>query len=491
MTVAVSDTSRPRYQIGDVIVGKYRLSGLLGEGGMGTVWAAVNLQLESQVAIKVLAHREHDREILTLRLRQEAKATARLGHPAIVRVFDVGETERGDAFIVMELLKGQSLAARLVRAGRLPAVQTVQLLLPVADALSAAHGKGIVHRDLKPDNVFIVDDEDQLQPKLVDFGIAKVAAPTDESRLTQGDTVLGSPDYMSPEQARGLADVDHRTDIWSFCVVLYEALSGSTPFSGTNYNALLRSVIEDEPEPLSVSSPDAQELWPIIQRGLEKNRDARFATMTDLGRELALWLLGKGIAEDICGSSLESKWISRSNDKTTSRPVPEAFRSWPSLPPAQPPKSRSEDGAVSGDGPTLEAGADSPAVLTPFRRERSGSRPRFTRGASVAVGAIASIGIVSLLALNSPVRPPNGAEPSAPSSADISAARPTLEQGPAPSVPVDIVEPAPHPPQTPVVAPARSASVRPKAKSAQHHAPAPSGTPDTPPPRASDLLRPY
>jgi serine/threonine-protein kinase len=490
MTLAVSDPSGARYQIGDVIVGKYRLSGLLGEGGMGAVWAAVNLQLESQVAIKVLAHREHDREILTLRLKQEAKATARLGHPAIVRVFDVGETERGDAFIVMELLKGQSLAARLIRAGRLPATEAVQLLLPVADALSAAHGKGIVHRDLKPDNVFIVDDDDQVQPKLVDFGIAKVAAPTDQSRLTQGDTVLGSPDYMSPEQARGL-DVDHRTDIWSFCVVLYEALSGRTPFSGTNYNALLRSVIEDEPEPLSDTRPGAQELWTIIQRGLAKDRAARFATMTDLGRELAVWLLGKGIAEDICGSSLESKWLSRSNDRTTSRPVPDAFRSWPSLAPAQTPKPRSEDGAVSGDGPTLEAGADSPAILTPFRRERSGSRPRFTRRASVAVGAIASIGIVTMLALGNPDHPPKSAQPSAPSTADISAARPTLEHASAPPVPVRVVEPAPDLRQPSVVAPARSSSARPKAKPAQTPALALSGSPTTPPPRASDLLTPY
>src|SRR5450432_3077808 len=229
------------HAVGDIIAGKYRLEQLLGEGGMGAVWRAFNLHLEAPVALKLI-RADLDRELLTLRLKQEARAAAKLGHPAIVRIFDVGESEFGDPFIVMELLTGQSLAAVLVAEQRLVAVRAVQLLLPVADALCAAHAKGIVHRDLKPDNVFIAIEDERVQPKLVDFGIVKLSDRGDlDQHLTQAGAVLGSPEYMSPEQARGRDDLDHRTDIWSFCVVLYEALAGVTPFTGTNYNEIGRA----------------------------------------------------------------------------------------------------------------------------------------------------------------------------------------------------------------------------------------------------------
>src|SRR5262249_39378868 len=131
--------------------------------------------------------------------------------------------------------------------GRLPGVQAVRLLLPICDALWLAHTKGIVHRDLKPDNLFVVQDEAGIQPTLVDFGIVKLQEAVCESHLTKAGDVVGSPDYMSPEQARGLDDVTLSTDVWSFCVVLYEAVAGRTPFRGANYNALLRQIVEDTP----------------------------------------------------------------------------------------------------------------------------------------------------------------------------------------------------------------------------------------------------
>ena len=226
-TLSVRTPDTAPYRVGDVIAGKYRLDALLGEGGMGTVWRAFNLQLEAPVALKLIRG-ELDRVSLAQRLKQEARAAAKLGHPAIVRVFDVGDSELGDPYIVMELLKGQTLGHLLATEQRLSAVHGLQLLLPVADALVAAHAKGIVHRDLKPDNIFLAYEGEQLQPKLLDFGIAKLegeAGPNQQ--LTQAGVVLGSPEYMSPEQARGQDNVDHRTDIWSFCVVLYETLTGS------------------------------------------------------------------------------------------------------------------------------------------------------------------------------------------------------------------------------------------------------------------------
>src|SRR6478672_778872 len=161
------------YAAGDVIADKYALEELIGEGGMGAVFRARNTTIDMPVAVKLI-RADLDREVLSGRLLQEARAAAKLAHPAIVRVFDVGKTALGDPFIVMELLHGESLASLLDREGRLSSVRAVQLLLPIADALAVAHARGFVHRDVKPDNVFIAnDDEGQLQPKLVDFGIVK------------------------------------------------------------------------------------------------------------------------------------------------------------------------------------------------------------------------------------------------------------------------------------------------------------------------------
>src|SRR5215471_19198811 len=147
----------PSYEPGALIVGKYRLERMLGEGGMGSVWAAHHVLLDTTVAIKLI-RADTNRQELAPRLIQEARAAAKLGHPGIVRVFDVGQTVEGDPFIVMELLEGESLNQRLVREHRLSAIDAARLLLPIADALRAAHAKGIVHRDIKPDNVFLVHD---------------------------------------------------------------------------------------------------------------------------------------------------------------------------------------------------------------------------------------------------------------------------------------------------------------------------------------------
>ncbi len=320
MALPFNDASEPRYKSGDVIAGKYQLEVLLGEGGMGVVWGALNLQLEAPVAIKFLSQsRREERALLTQRLKQEAKAAAKLGHAAIVRVFDVGESELGDPFIVMERLKGRSLAVWLAEDGPIPAPLAVRVLLPIADALAIAHAKGIVHRDLKPDNVFI-DESEQLSPKLVDFGIVKVTEPGNEqTHLTQSGMVVGSPDYMSPEQARGRDDVDARTDIWSFCVVLYEVVTGRTPFAAASSSALLVSIALDDPRPFEPNSPEEAELWSIIQRGLVKDREQRFQSMAELGRALAGWLIRQGIHHDACGASLEAKWILRTPELAAPR----------------------------------------------------------------------------------------------------------------------------------------------------------------------------
>jgi serine/threonine protein kinase len=314
---SASKSESAAYAPGDVILGKYTLESLLGEGGMGSVWRARNTALDAPVAIKLI-RADLNRETLGIRLLQEARAAAKLGHPAIVRVFDVGQTEKGDPFIVMELLEGQSFGS-LLAAGRMPPAQAVRMLLPIADALSRAHAKGIVHRDLKPDNVFLVADEERVQPKLVDFGIVKVEQRDGGSQLTQVGTVLGSPEYMSPEQARGQDDVDHRTDVWSFAVMLYEATTGRLPFAAANYNALMRLIVESKPPtPLELAAADAR-LSAIIEQGMAKDREQRFRSMGEFGRALAYWLVDQGVPEDICGVSLESKWLGRSSDPAQGR----------------------------------------------------------------------------------------------------------------------------------------------------------------------------
>jgi serine/threonine-protein kinase len=243
------------------------------------------------------------------RLLQEARAVASLGHPAIIRGFDFGTTERGDPFIAMELLHGESLAELLRRRSKVGATRAVQTLLPIVDALVAAHATGIVHRDLKPDNIFVSREAGgRLQPKVLDFGIAK-AERSVSPHLTREGMVLGSPAYMSPEQARGNADVDARSDIWALCVVLYQLVTGQLPFVADNGNALLWSIVEKPALPFTELGVTEPELWTIVARGLEKSRDARWQTMSELGKSLAEWLLGKGVEQDICHASLRAQWL--------------------------------------------------------------------------------------------------------------------------------------------------------------------------------------
>jgi eukaryotic-like serine/threonine-protein kinase len=317
-----------RYAEGDVIAGKYQLARIIGRGGMGSVWLAHNLALDIDVAVKLI-RRDRTAPEAAGRLLQEARAAARLKHPSIVRVFDFGETELGDPFIAMELLQGEPLGAVLRRRGRLPPVVAVQTLLPVAAALVSAHSKGIVHRDLKPDNVFLVSDESgELVPKVVDFGIAKLISPDIDRQVTMAGAVLGSPDYMSPEQARGAENVDDATDVWTFTVLLYEALTGQRPFDGPNYNALIAAILTQAPCTIMRLGVHEPELWTILERGLAKSTAHRYASMRELGAALASWVVARGVDEDVAGNPIAKQWLGGASRRLISV-YPEA----PSMPP--------------------------------------------------------------------------------------------------------------------------------------------------------------
>jgi serine/threonine-protein kinase len=424
-----------RYFAGQVVAGKYRLDLLLGEGGMGAVWRALNLQLEAPIALKLI-RADLERAQLGLRLKQEARAAAKVVHPAIVRVFDVGESELGDPFIVMELLSGQSLAALLAVEQRLPALRAVQLLLPIADGLSAAHAKGIIHRDLKPDNVFITIEDDQVQPKLLDFGIAKLTDPKPlDAKLTQAGVILGSPDYMSPEQARGREDVDQRTDVWSFSAMLYEVVAGMTPFSGANHRALLRSIVEDEPPPLMDLAAADKRLWAVIRRGLSKNVDDRFRTMNELGRALAAWLIEHGVHEDVSGGSLEAKWISRASDPAGQRISRASLASLTSSPP--------ESGIRSAlhSAPTLASTSTRSSATS---KSSGAAQPRRSRlYLTLGFAALLAAALAFALGTSRPSRIRSALErdrraPTAPTSRPASAPPPTPEVAPGSPASADI-----------------------------------------------------
>lgn len=299
-----TDVHDAAWRPGDLFAGRYRLIRLIGQGGMGVVWEAQNDALDIRVAIKLI-HQSTATPDERQRLIFEAQAAARLVDPGVVRVFDCGEAPSGEPYIVMEYLDGQDLATRLDQRGRLSPIEAVRTLLPIVRALGTAHAASIVHRDVKPENVFLTRSvTGEEQPKLLDFGIAKIELPW-EKRLTQAGSALGSPNYMSPEQARG-EEVDPRADLWGLCVVLYEVITGCMPFDGNGYNAVMYSILTSSPATfmdLGVAEP---ELWAIVARGLERDRSRRWQSTAELQRALSDWLIARGVMHDVSGVSLHA-----------------------------------------------------------------------------------------------------------------------------------------------------------------------------------------
>lgn len=279
---ATLDEAPPTAQV----AGKYRLVRLLGRGGMGAVWEGVHETLGTRVAVKFIDAEFATSDDLRRRFVNEAQAAARLRSKHVVQVYDQGVGEDGRPFIVMEFLAGEPLDQRLTRLGRLAPKETARIVLHVARALSKAHEGGIVHRDLKPENVFLVrDDEDDTDiAKVVDFGIAKFTdGPGVGSSSTRTGAVLGTPQYMSPEQARGLRTLDHRTDLWSLGVIAYVCMTGTLPFKGEAVGDLLVNICTADPAPpstLSGNLPAGFDAW--VRRALSREPASRFQTAAEL-----------------------------------------------------------------------------------------------------------------------------------------------------------------------------------------------------------------
>jgi len=281
---------------GDVVQGKYRVGTAIGIGGMATVFAAHHLELDQPVAIKLLLPEHAARPDAVRRFLAEARAAARLKSEHVARVLDVGTTptKRGAVvpFMVMERLEGCDLDGVLQQRGRLPVAEAVEYVLQTCDAVAEAHALGIIHRDLKPGNLFLTMRRDGTPViKLLDFGISKVAARGSAKsavNVTADREMMGSPGYMSPEQVRSSKDVDPRTDIWSLGVILYELLTGISPFAADNVADTLVAILHGGPVSMTASAPNvAPELVEVTMRCLQKKREARYATVEALAAALA------------------------------------------------------------------------------------------------------------------------------------------------------------------------------------------------------------
>ncbi|MBW2454789.1 MAG: serine/threonine protein kinase [Deltaproteobacteria bacterium] len=273
---------------GQVLAGKYRVESCLGEGGMGRVLKARHCELGRAVAIKVL--RPGAGELSRLRFMREARAASRIPSEHVARVYDVGQLDNGQPFMVMELLDGRDLADVIYEDGELSIERAVEYVLHACEALAAAHARGIVHRDVKPANLFLTHQADGTPIiKLLDFGVSKdaLAASATPNPLTRTNAVLGSPVFMSPEQLACSRDVDHRADVWSLGVTLFELLTVEPAFAGESLAELYSAILRDEPCRLRVLRPDApEELEEVLLRCLCKEPDDRVQTVVELAELL-------------------------------------------------------------------------------------------------------------------------------------------------------------------------------------------------------------
>lgn len=267
---------------GRTLSGKFEFVRRLGKGGMASVWLAMNTAVDREVAIKVIRPEVLKDEALVARFRSEAKAAGRIGHPNVCEILDFGVGPIGP-YIVMECLRGTNLAQRIRERGNLSADEAVQIVLEALEGLEAAHNCGIVHRDLKPDNVFL--HEPVTGPtvvKLMDFGVAKFTDGSAEITTEHG-ALLGTPEYMAPEQFKGAALATPRTDVWAVGAILYRALTGRHPFKGPTVAATLLMVTHDDPVPLRELAPDVpRSVDEVIARCLSKQPEDRFASVAEL-----------------------------------------------------------------------------------------------------------------------------------------------------------------------------------------------------------------
>jgi serine/threonine-protein kinase len=408
---------------GAVLAGKYTLERKLGQGGMGAVWRAEHVHLRSPVAIKLIDAEIAQNPEALARFMREAQAAAALRSPHVVQILDYG-ADRGVPYIAMELLEGESLAERLARAGRLPPSTVAHIITEIARAIAKAHELSIVHRDLKPDNIFLVRNDEIEVTKVLDFGIAKA---TQGLGTTSGETrtgaLLGTPHYMSPEQAEGTKLVDHRTDLWALGVITFECLLGRRPFESDALGSLLLAICT---RPLPVPSASGLELpgfdaW--FKRACARELNERFQSARELASELRRVIASSGNEVTLVSDDSRGAFAATAVMQTPFVTVP----------------------------PTV--GVPSAPAPAPARKH----------GTALVLGGVAVVAIAAgaALVLRKPVHEPNALTTN-------SAAR-ALNSAPARSPPAPLEPPSgnatprvatPEPPATPVVVPLASSAPR-------------------------------
>ena len=278
----------PKSLIGTVLDERYQVVAVIGQGGMGTVYEAKHLTIGRMVALKVLKPENAQKPDAIARLRHEARIVSQLGHPNICEVFDIGQLTDGTPYLVMERLRGKTLAERIQEGEPINVVDLVEVVTQVLAGLETAHKKNIIHRDMKPDNIFLAERASGIVAKILDFGISKATVPEEQPHhLTRTGMVMGTPYYMAPEQAMGERALDGRVDVWGVGICLFEALTGRRPFVAKNYNALLVQILTvPTPSVRAIRADVPQALATVIERALEKRREQRYQTARDLADAL-------------------------------------------------------------------------------------------------------------------------------------------------------------------------------------------------------------
>jgi serine/threonine-protein kinase len=419
-------------------LGKYQIVRLLGAGGMGAVYEATHSEIGKRVAIKTLSPAIAAIPGARQRFLREAQLTSRLSHPNIVDLTDMG-TEGRIAYLVMEMLQGEDLSQRLDRTGPMNPQQLIDLLLPVCAAIQTAHEAGIVHRDLKPQNIFLETGRQGITPKVLDFGISKSSDTDSSSSLTGTGSVIGTPNYLAPEQIKDARTAGAHSDQYSIGVILYRCLSNANPFEGDSLFAVLQAIVTEKPMPLAERRPDLPTvLVRVVERAMSPLPYARFPSVRDLGHALLPFATPKArvIWEDTFPEGAPAPAPAAEPE------LPRGSATMPNPTPMQP-KFRSA-AAISTAKSTLDAsGTLSPAVTSTNQLySSSGGRGRviggLVAGLAVAVGGFLFFSRGA--STPQPVAPPVAATPAP-------AAAPPPPAAVAPVAPPPVA-PAPAPPKS-------------------------------------------
>lgn len=451
---------------GQVIDDKYRIVRLLGTGGMGAVFEGENTRIKRRVAIKVLHASVSGSGETVARFEREAQAAGRIGSEHICEVLDLGVLPDQSRYMVMEYLDGETLSARIKRTGRLTPAQSIPLMAQVLDALGAAHAAGIIHRDLKPDNIFILPNKAGRADfiKILDFGVSKFSQiGGEEMNVTRAGSVVGTPYYMSPEQARGMAVVDARSDIYALGVVLYQATTGQVPFRAETFNELLFKIALELPPPPQQFVPDLDvEFCMIIQRAMAREQAHRFQSCAEFKDALLAWQAARGGSPSIVPGArppTQPPGVLMAPGPLTATPLPGVIPGVGMVtpPPGVPGMS------VTGQGMTGQTGASldgSQGTANAWGHTSGAAAPKPSRanavvGALVGVVLLSGLGVAGYLMLGK--KDPAQAGGSVPTTsvappAPTTAATPTTAPTPSAAETVD-----PTPPETKTAEPAVSA----------------------------------